>query len=199
MSEQLLIHIGLNVARPLSEAKYQAILKAATEIIAELGVTASTARIAEAAEIADGTLFTYFPTKDALLNKLYLAIKEEIATAMLSDYPAAASTAERARHVWSNYARWGARHPQKRKVIAQLSVSNRLTGETRAASMKPFAEIERLLGQCVEGGTVTVAFASAIMSALLETTMTFMTAEPKQADHYAEIGFRAFWRAIEGS
>jgi AcrR family transcriptional regulator len=186
------------LARPLSEAKYQAILKAATEIIAEIGLSASTAVIAKMAEISDGSLFTYFPTKDALLNSLYLAIKDEITIAMLGDYPSTATTVDRARHVWGNYVRWGVSNAQKRKVIAQLSVSNKLTEETRAAAMKPLAEIDHLLGQCVKGGTVTVAFAAATMSALVETTMTFMTAEPEQADAHAENGFCAFWRAIEG-
>jgi AcrR family transcriptional regulator len=187
------------LARALSEAKYEAILTAAMEIIAEVGLAASTAQIAKVAKIADGSLFTYFPTKDALLNTLYLTIKTEIATAMLSDYPARASTIERARHVWRSYVLWGVSNPGKRKVIAQLSVSNRLTVETRTASMKPLMEIEELLAQCIKGSSVTVAFALAMMSALIETTMAFMVAEPKQADRHAESGFRAFWRAIEAT
>ncbi|HYS81455.1 MAG TPA: helix-turn-helix domain-containing protein, partial [Anaeromyxobacteraceae bacterium] len=63
------------MARPKSEDKRNALLAAATQVIAELGVSAPTARIAQVAGVAEGTLFTYFRTKDELLNELYLALK----------------------------------------------------------------------------------------------------------------------------
>jgi AcrR family transcriptional regulator len=40
--------------------------------IAEDGIDASTAGIAKAAGVAEGSLFRYFPDKDTLLNELYL-------------------------------------------------------------------------------------------------------------------------------
>lgn len=56
------------MARPLSEDKHNAILAAAAEAVAALGMSAPTARIAAGAGVAEGTLFTYFPTKDVLFN-----------------------------------------------------------------------------------------------------------------------------------
>ncbi len=56
------------MARPLSEEKRQALLDAAAEFVASLGTGASTAKIAKAAGVSEGTLFTYFPTKDDLLQ-----------------------------------------------------------------------------------------------------------------------------------
>ena len=54
------------MARPRSEDKRTAILEAATEVVAVLGVGAPTAKIAKGAGVAEGTLFTYFATKDDL-------------------------------------------------------------------------------------------------------------------------------------
>jgi AcrR family transcriptional regulator len=51
------------MARPRSEDKRNAILEAATEVVAEQGVSAPTARIAKRAGVAEGTLFTYFENK----------------------------------------------------------------------------------------------------------------------------------------
>ena len=63
------------MARPKSDDKRNAILAAATQVVAEQGVGAPTATIAKVAGVAEGTLFTYFATKDELLNRLYLELK----------------------------------------------------------------------------------------------------------------------------
>lgn len=61
------------MARPRSEDKRQTILRAATQLFAEEGLNAPTARIAKAAGVAEGTIFTYFANKDVLMNQLYLS------------------------------------------------------------------------------------------------------------------------------
>jgi AcrR family transcriptional regulator len=188
------------MARPLSKAKHNAILDAATQIIATEGVSAPTLRIAKVAGVSEGSFFTYFTNKDALLNELYIGIKRELAEAMMAGYPEQSEAAEKARHVWLNYVQWGVAHPDKCKAMAQLSVSDRVTPESRKAAMEPLAEIDRLLRECA-GDTFdhSVGFAAAIMASLAEITMKFMLSEPKRKKHYAEAGFRAFWRAITTS
>ena len=64
------------MARPKSEDKRNAILDAATRVFAERGLAAApTSEISRRAGVADGTLFTYFKTKDDLINALYREIK----------------------------------------------------------------------------------------------------------------------------
>jgi len=74
------------MARPLSEDKRTAILEAATKVVAMLGVSAPTAKIAKGAGVAEGTLFTYFANKDELLNRLYLELKMDLRDAMMTGY-----------------------------------------------------------------------------------------------------------------
>src|SRR6266513_1991714 len=78
------------MARPLSEEKREAILEAAAELVAQMGTGASTANIAKAAGVAEGTLFTYFGTKDDLLNQLFVEIEKGFA-GMLASSPQAGS------------------------------------------------------------------------------------------------------------
>jgi len=81
------------VARPRSEDKRNAILDAATHVFAERGLTAApTSEISKQAVVAEGTLFTYFKTKDDLINALYREIKLELADAMMSGFPAQAES-----------------------------------------------------------------------------------------------------------
>jgi len=76
-----------SLARPKSEGKRNAILDAATRVFAERGLTAApTSEISKRAGVAEGTLFTYFKTKDDLINSLYREIKLELADAMMSDF-----------------------------------------------------------------------------------------------------------------
>lgn len=187
------------MARPKSEDKRNAILAAAAEVIAEQGLGAPTARIARLAGVAEGTLFTYFDNKDDLLNALYLDIKAELREMMMTAYPKHASVKERAQHVWNKFVDWGVAQPQKRRAMAQLAVSERLTEQTRATGMQSFADINTMIQASVASGALRdhpPAFLSAIMSALAETTMDFIAREPGEAERYRQAGFDAFWNAI---
>ena len=76
------------MARPKSEDKRNAILDAATHLFAERGLTAApTSEISKLAGVAEGTLFTYFKTKDDLINALCREIKLELADAMIRISP----------------------------------------------------------------------------------------------------------------
>src|SRR5271170_5056090 len=94
------------MARPRSPEKRQAILQAAVREIAQAGLGASTAKIAKGAVLAEGTLFTYFPTKDDLLNELYIELKSEVYRCINANFPHEAALRERAWHVWSEYLHW---------------------------------------------------------------------------------------------
>lgn len=187
------------MARPKSEDKRNAILAAAATVIAEQGLAAPTARIARVAGVAEGTLFTYFDNKDVLLNALYLEIKGELREQMMANYPAHASVRERAQYVWDKFVDWGVAQPEKRRAMAQLAVSERLTEQSRSTGMQSFAHINEMIQTSVASGALRdqpPAFVSAIMSALAETTMDFIVREPADAQRYRQAGFDAFWNAI---
>jgi AcrR family transcriptional regulator len=187
------------VARPLSQDKRNAILEAATEVVAQMGVGAPTAKIAKLAGVAEGTLFTYFRNKDELLNQLYLGLKADLGRAMTTGYPSDKSLLERSRHVWNRLVGWGSAHPLKRKAMAQLGVSERITEKTRKIAGQAFAEISATIRQSLAGGALKnqpPAFAAAIMSAMADTTMEFIAREPPRAKHYTKAGFEAFWKAV---
>src|SRR6202035_5034802 len=105
------------MARPRSADKRTAILEAATEVVAALGVSAPTAKIARDAGVAEGTLFTYFANKDDLLNQLYLQLKADLSKAMVAGYPSGKGLRDRSRYVWDCYIGWGLANPMKRKAL----------------------------------------------------------------------------------
>jgi AcrR family transcriptional regulator len=172
------------MARPLSEDKRTAILDAATEAVAALGVSAPTAKIAKSAGVAEGTLFTYFANKDELLNRLYLELKMDLRDAVITGYPAGKSLLDRSRHFWDRYIGWGSAHPLKRRAMRQLAVSDRITEETKKLVGDAFGEVNDMMRECAAGGAMRhqpPSFVSAIMSAIADTTMDFIAREPAQA------------------
>ena len=188
------------MARPKSEAKRAAILEAATHIFADRSLGAApTAEISKAAGIAEGTLFTYFATKDDLINALYRAIKLELAEAMMTGFAASRPVKDRLRHIWDRYLEWGHANPEKCKVLTQLDNSERLTQETRAFGMAPFAPVEAMAKEAIKAGMIRdipLDFLAAAMGALAKSTLDFMSFYPASTDRYRKLGFEMLWRAI---
>jgi AcrR family transcriptional regulator len=189
------------VARLKSEDKRNAILDAATRLFAERGLTAApTSEISKQAGVAEGTLFTYFRTKDHLINALYREIKLELADAMMSDFPRKKNVRTRLRHVWDRYVNWGIANPKQRKVLAQLQVSEVLTKESRDAGSAPFVEFQNMIRDAIEQrlfrNDFPVELISKSLAALVEVTIDLAVANPARADKYRDGGFQMFWAGI---
>jgi AcrR family transcriptional regulator len=189
------------VARPKSEDKRNAILDAATRLFAERGLAAApTSEISNWAGVAEGTLFTYFRTKDDLINSLYREIKLELADAMMSDFPRKKNVHTRLRNVWDRYVNWGIANPKQRKVLAQLTVSEVLTKESRDAGSAPFVEFQKMIRDAIEQrvfrNDVPVELISKSLTALVETTIDLTVSNPSQAKNYRDSGFQMFWSGV---
>jgi AcrR family transcriptional regulator len=187
------------MARPKSEDKRDAIMAAASRVIASQGLGAATATIAKQAGVSNGSLFTYFETKADLLNQLYVELKTEMAVTALGGLPAGADLRKQTFHIWSNWMDWAVSDPGKRRALAQLGVSDEITPASRAAGHKTMAGIAELMEQLRANGSMCkapMAFVAAIMNSMAETTMDFMIQDPKNADKHCRVGFDALWRAL---
>jgi AcrR family transcriptional regulator len=189
------------VARPKSEGKRNAILDAAMRLFAERGLAAApTSEISKQAGVAEGTLFTYFNTKDDLINALYREIKLELADAMMSDFPRKKDVGARLRHVWDRYVNWGIANPRQRKVLAQLQVSEVLTEESRNAGSAPFVEFQIMIREAIERrvfrNDVPAELISRSLAALVEATIDLTVSNPSRAKQYRDSGFQMFWAGI---
>jgi AcrR family transcriptional regulator len=185
--------------RPRSDEKRNAILEAATRIIVTQGLSAPTAGIAKEAGVANGSLFTYFETKTELFNQLYLELKTEMASAAMKDIGEGADLREQFFRVWRNWTSWAVSFPEKRSALAQLSVSDEITPETRASAHKTMTRIGELLEQsraCGPMSKVPMRFVLMLMSSVAEATMDFMTQDPANARKHCKTGFDAIWRIV---
>lgn len=188
------------MARPRSDEKRKAILDAAVELFADRGIGhAPTSAISSFAGVAEGTLFTYFKTKDELLNELYREMRKEIDREMV-DYPFTADARTRLRFVWDRFLDLAKRYPKRLKVQQQLRASGRLLKDTEAPNMV----ILELLHTCKEGAEmgalhgVSPEYLVLMFRAQAEATAEFIAAHRELEAESRELGFRLVWRALVG-
>src|SRR5271157_2412422 len=138
------------MARPRSDDKRKAILDATLRVFAERGIaSAPTSAISRAAGVAEGTLFTYFKTKDELMNELYLELRQEFSR-HLPEFPHSGDAETRLRYIWDKYLDLGMAQPEQLKVLAQLRVSGRLFKENETPAFA-FVQVLKATHEAAEG------------------------------------------------
>jgi AcrR family transcriptional regulator len=187
------------VARPKSEDKKDALMAAATRVIAAQGLSAPTAVIAREAGVANGSLFTYFPTKADLFNQLYLGLKTGMAKASLEGLVAADPLRDQLSLLWSNWMLWATSDPSKRRALALLDVYEDIAPQTRAASHEAMAELAGMLERARANGPMQdtpMRFVVALVNSLADTTMDFMASDPANAGEHCAAAFDVLCRML---
>jgi len=188
------------VARPRSGDKKKAILDAALRICAERGIGgAPTSAISKAAGIAEGSLFTYFKTKDDLLNELYLTLRSEFSR-NLREFPHGQDARDRLRYIWDKFLELGAAHPEQLKVLAQLRASGKLLKENEPPNFA-LVELMKATAEATEGNglhDVPGEYLVLMVRAQAEITVEFINAHPEFAGVCRELGFKMLWKGLTG-
>lgn len=187
------------MARPKSDERRNAILSAAIRVIAADGLGAATANIAKEAGVSNGSLFTYFGTKSDLLNQAFLELKVEMAAAALDGLPIEADVREQLFYMWSHWLEWATSHPEKRRALVHLEVSDDITLESRQEAGETMACIATLLQRSRENGPMrdaSLAFVVSLMSSMADATVDFMLRHPAKAKEHSKVAFEALWRMI---
>jgi AcrR family transcriptional regulator len=202
-SEYALIHISdweADLSRPRSEDKRRAILDAALRVFAERGIaSAPTSAISTAAGVAEGSLFTYFKTKDELMNALYLELRMEFSE-YLADFPHDADARTRLKYIWDKYLELGAAHPERLKVLAQLRASGRLFKDEEKPAFA-LLQVLKATGEAAQGsevGSAPAEYLVLMFRALAEMTVEHLNANPERARVCRELGFKMVWNGLTG-
>lgn len=96
------------------------LLEAAEQVFAELGYhDASVVKITEAAGVAHGTFYRYFPSKQAIFDELVDDLNRRVRRAMSEAAAGADSRAEIERRGFEAFFRFTAEHPALYRIIRQ--------------------------------------------------------------------------------
>jgi AcrR family transcriptional regulator len=188
------------MSRPRSDAKRQAILDAALRVFAERGIAdAPTWAISKAAGVAEGSLFTYFASKDELMGELYRELRQEFSKHLI-DFPFEGDAETRLRYIWDKYLDLGASRPENLKVLAQLRATGKLFKENETPGLA-FIEVLRATHEVASGSDLEAAppeFLVLMLRSQMEMAIEFIQANPEHAGICREIGFRMVWKGLMG-
>jgi AcrR family transcriptional regulator len=187
--------------RPRSEDRRNAILSAATRVIAAEGLGAPTAAIAKDAGVSNGSLFVYFDTKAVLLNELYVTLKKEMGAVAVAGLPVESDAREQVLHMWNQWLRWATSCPAKRRALAQLQVADDITADSHRAVSSAFSGIADLLERSRASGPMRDAplgFVLTLTTAIADAAIDAIIREPAEAEARGSVAFEAMWRVLAG-
>ena len=126
----------------VNNIKNEKILEAAIKLLAEQGAGVPTAKIAQEAAVSNGTLFNYYPTKQALLDGVYLSIKKEVSTQVINQVAKETKDIkDLILYLWQQYISWAMANLLKQQVASLLRASFAISDEVRASIDKIFSFI----------------------------------------------------------
>jgi hypothetical protein len=95
---------------------------------------------------------------------------------------------------------WGIANPKQRKVLAQLTVSEVLTKESRDAGSAPFVEFQAMIRDAIEQrifrNDLPVELISKSLTALVKATIDLTVSNPSKAKNYRDSGFQMFLSGV---
>src|SRR5262245_48338315 len=104
---------ALEAVELVESPKYQAILKAATGLFCEQGFHGTTVpEVAARAAVGAGTIYRYFPSKEALVNVVFQYWKTALNDFLLDKFPLMAPFREQFRTFWLRMVDFARRHPE---------------------------------------------------------------------------------------
>ena len=184
--------------------KKQAILDSALSLFVEKGFNAtSTASIAKAAGVATGTLFHHFPTKNDIMNQLFLSIKQEFANNMVSNIELCGDIEKDANNLWQKAIDWAIAQPLKQLFFLQYSMSADIDAAVRKQAM---TSILGFVVDLIEQGKQHGVIADFPSELLLENchgqylaAIRFFTDNPHLGDDkiHRSASFMLFWHAMK--
>ncbi len=183
--------------------KREQLLEASIDLFAKEGFwNTPTARIAKHAKVATGTLFNYFPSKEELIDEVYVQLKHELFDALKVGFPTDADGRTCFKHIWSGYVRWGVANPTRFMLLEQLRMSDLVSQEARGQIDQEAGFMTELLDAGIENKVfrdVPKDYLITVIMANVESSVKYAIASDLNEDGleaFCENGFEMLWKSI---
>jgi AcrR family transcriptional regulator len=178
--------------RPIQH-KPEKILEAARSVFLREGVSVSTAKIAAAAGVSNGTLFNFFPTKQALIDALYVSLKTSLAEAV-GEIDSKEPIEDRMRHIWERWLGWALHNPDAHLVMNLLHQAGLASAEAQAAGKAAILGPAQVITEAKDSG-ILVDLPLEYLAALIQHHLDQAVAS-ELTDRQAELAFHVLWNGI---
>lgn len=184
------------------EATRRNLLKAAIALFAEKGLAgATTAEVSKQAGVATGTLFNHFPSKDALIEAVFLELKSTLAERMRREAELEGDPRRLLQSVWRAYLLWALDHPAERAVLRRLKTYPGLSETARAQGDDAFAfatsAMVKGLGE-EQAAVWPPDLAEMIFASVAEGTIDYLESRGGFDPQVADQAFLRIWNSLVG-
>jgi AcrR family transcriptional regulator len=183
--------------------KREQLLEASIDLFAKEGFwNTPTSRIAKHAGVATGTLFNYFPTKDALIDAVYMRIMDEWADYVMEGYPNDGDIKRCLGHLWYRVIDWGVHNPQRYALKQQLHLSDLLSPESLNRKTDQLTVINALIQAGFEAKLfkeISIDYFVSIVMADLDATVRYAVANEIRGmslSRLITVSFDIFWEGV---
>lgn len=181
--------------------KEQKILDTSLKLFVEKGFHGtSTAEIAKTAEVATGTLFHYFKTKEDLINSLYLYTKESMLNEINRKYDNEKSFKENVKELWLNFVNFGIENPYMFHFILTFHCSPYITSLTKERIENRFEELLEVYKIGFKEGEIKEIYDELVIDYFWGSIFTILNHFEKYTEKInkknIDIAFELFWDGI---
>ena len=183
--------------------KRELLLEAATKLFVERGLHATpTSAISKEAGVSAGILFHYFKTKDDLIDELYVSIKKEYTSSIMSELHKIHSDLGKLRLIWSNSWSWAIDNDLKFKFLLQVdntSCAERV--KTHPEIVAKYELFHHLIQEYVDKELIKNMDAYFIMGSmfgLITSMVTYLTKFPEKRNDqvFIEQAWELFFNSL---
>lgn len=185
-------------------APREPIVRAAIDLFARQGTSVTTARIAHAAGVSNGTLFNHYRSKQALVDHVYLAIVQAMADTAAASLRPPGPVKDRLLRYWDGQVRWGldnmADHRAARVLSAALMVSRTAMDKAKDRFRPVHDTVSAVLNDSMDpahgpADTYLHTLARAQMDAAIAHAQDLNHQGPA-LDRHIRLGFEIFWHGL---
>ncbi len=189
------------VAQRKDENKRLAIRNAVVSDVIEVGLSGtSMTRIAAAANLSPGTIYLYYPNKDALLQQVFIEIKSAMHEKLMQAFEPGDSSAEKIRNLWFAMFAYLVEKPRDFAFHETINAAQILTPQQQSKMAGMAQDIRTILNDAVDDGTLKPAPVESILAVLMAPALHLARrsalADQPVRQEVAEHCFDMIWSGI---
>ena len=181
--------------------KKKAILQATLELITENGFHgAPMAQVSQRANVAAGTIYHYFKSKEELIDELYASLKEKMGIALLQENNESGGVKERFFKFWLNLFEHFANNPKEFNFLEQYGNSPMVSKTLRDENFKHYKPVIEFLADGIKKGVLRempIELMTAIVYGSVVSCVKLHLAGMQMEGKTLKIGMQSCWDSVK--
>lgn len=188
--------------KPKDDKKIEQIYKATLELVQEYGLAGITMnKIAKSSEMATGTIYIYFDSKEELVNTLFTECRKASAAIYFTGYDPGMTFKQGFKVIWMNLLKYRVKKFEEAVFVDQCYHSPFITESTKEITRQLFQPLHKLMDQGKKEGLVkeldTFLLLTFMIGSIREIVKYYHYSDRKITADIAEQAFHLCWDGLK--